>query len=201
LIIVVAIAGVLAAPASAAAPSLAVTPRVIQYGTGEIVLSGVVSSKRAGETVAILSQPCRFTELSEIGRVQSRAGGEFRYRVQPMLNTIFRVQSSNGVSSRVKVGVRPVIRLTRAAAGRYRVQVSTTNPVFLNGKQVVLQRLAGNRWVAVKRARLVKASPETAITVISAVTIPARVRGTLRVVLPVAQAGCYLGATSNTLRA
>ena len=205
IVLVAACAAVLAAPVSTAAlsagPSLRMTPRVLEFGKGDITLSGVIPSKRAGEEVQILSQPCRFTEPSQIAAVTTKAGGAFRFRVQPMLNTRFRVRWNQSVSGVVAVGVRPIIELKRLARGRYRVQITTTNPVFLNGKFVALQRSVGNRWVNVKRARLAKASPETAITVISAVTISARTTGRLRAVLPAAQAGCYLGATSGAIGA
>lgn len=192
-------------PASSAAqkvgPSLTATPVTIEFGKGDIVLSGVVPSKRAGETVSILSQACLFTEPSEIATVTTRAGGAFRFRIQPMLNTTFRARWNASVSGAVKIGVRPVVELRRLAGGRYRVQVATTNPVFLDGKTVELQRSVGSRWVTVKRAALAKASGNTAITVLSAVTIQVRVTGTVRAKLPQAQAGCYLGATSSSIGA
>lgn len=196
-------AAVLAAPVSLAAPtaspSLTMTPRVLDFGKGEVILAGAIPSKRAGQQVAILSQPCRFTEPAEIARVTTKAGGAFRFRVQPMLNTRFRVRWNESFSGVLGVGVRPLVELKRLARGRYRVAITTTNPVFLDGKLVELQRSVGSRWVTVKRAPLVKASPETAITVSSAATITARTTGTLRARLPAAQAECYLGATSNTI--
>jgi hypothetical protein len=198
-------AAVLVAPASfaasSAAPSLRITPTVIDFGTTGVVLSGVIPSKRAGEKVSILSQPCLFTEAAEIATTTTKAGGAFRFRVQPMLNTRFRVRWNQSLSSFAKVDVRPLVDLERVAAGRYRVEVTTTNPVFLNGKSVELQRAVGARWVTVKRAKLVKASPETAITVISAANITVRTTGRLRARLPTTQARCYLGAASTSIGA
>jgi hypothetical protein len=190
-----------ASAAPAASPSLMATPRTVVYGAGEIVLTGVVPSKRAGEAVTILSQACRFTEPAAIATVTTRAGGAFRFRIQPMLNTSFRVRWKTSTSAAVRIGVRPVLDVRRIRAGRYRVQVATTNPVFLDGKVVSLQRKAGARWVTIKRARLSKASTETAITVLSAATMDVRTTGTLRAVLPAAQAGCYLGGASATIGA
>jgi hypothetical protein len=195
----------LAAPASTAAPtaapSLAVSPATIEYGKAEVVLSGIIPSKRSGQVVTILSQPCRFTEASEIGSTRTGAGGSFKYRVQPMLNTSFRVRSAEVASRTVKVGVRPIVELRKVGARRYRIQVATTNPVFLDGKQVILERSDGKRWVAVKRATLAKASAETAITVLSAATVSANVRGMLRATLPASQAACYLAAKSAPINA
>jgi hypothetical protein len=190
-----------AATARTAATTLAVAPATIEYGKGGVLLSGVVASKRAGEEVTILSQPCRFTELSAIATVRSSAGGAFRFRVQPMLNTTFRVRAEGAVSRAVNVRVRPVVTLQRLRAGRYRVVVSTTNPVFLNGRPVLLQRASSKGWVTVKRALLAKASPETAITVLSAATISVKTTGKLRALVPATSGSCYLGASSPTLAA
>jgi hypothetical protein len=193
-------AALLAAPAStaapAAAPSLSVTPGTIEYGKGDIVLTGVVPSKRGGEIVTVLSQPCRFTEPAAIGTTRTGAGGVFRYRVQPMLNTSFHVRSADAASRAVRVGVKPIVELRKVGAGRYRIQVATTNPVFLAGKHVVLERAVGKRWVPVKRATLAKASPETAITVLSAATVSAKTTGLLRASLPASAGTCYLAAKS-----
>lgn len=189
----------LAAPA--VAPSLRIAPTTIDFGTGDVVLTGVAPSKRAGETITILSQACLFTEPSAIDTVTTGVGGMYRYRILPMLTTSFRVRSTGGTSAAVKVNVRPLVELRRLAAGRYRVQVSTTNPVFLDGRPVVLQRAVGAKWATVKRAVLAKASPETAITVLSAVTIKARTTGKLRALLPNAPGSCYLAGTSSTIGA
>lgn len=192
-------------PASVAAPvalpSLAIAPATVEYGRGEIVLSGTVPSKRAGETVSILSLPCRFTEYAEIGTTTTRAGGEYRYRLQPMLNTRFRIRAGAGPSRTVAVTVTPVVEVEKVGRGRYRVEVSTTNPVFQDGSRVLLQRAAGAGWVTAGSGLLKKASPETAITVESAVVIAAKVTGRIRAVLPAGQAKCYLAGTSKPINA
>ena len=190
-----------AATARTAATTLAVAPTTIEFGKGGVLLSGVLASKRAGVEVAVLSQPCRFTEPSAIATVRSTTGGAFRFRVQPMLNTTFRVRAEGTVSRAVNVRVRPVVTLQRLRAGRYRVVVSTTNPVFLDGRPVLLQRASGKGWVTIKRALLAKASPETAITVLSAATIAVKTTGKLRAFVPSTPGSCYLGASSPTLAA
>jgi hypothetical protein len=205
ILVVAASAALLAVPASTAAPaagpSLAVTPGHVQYGLGDILLSGVVPSKRAGETVSILSLPCRISEYAEIGTTTTLAGGKYRYRLQPMLNTRFRVRSGTATGPAVNVSVVPLVEVEKVGPGRYRVKVSTTNPVFQTGSRVQLQRSAGQGWVTIKTAALKKASPETAITVESAVTIAASVTGSVRAVLPAAQAKCYAAGTSKPIKA
>lgn len=189
-----------AAPLRANAPTLAVTPATLDYGKGDVVLSGVVASRQAGEEVTILSQPCRFTEPSTIATVRSGRGGAFRFRVQPMLNTSFRVRAG-GTSRAVNVRVRPAVELKRIRAGRYQVVVSTTNPVFLNGRPVLLQRASGKRWVTITRAVLARASRETEITVLSAATFSVKATGKLRATVPPTTGSCYVGASSPTLAA
>jgi hypothetical protein len=190
-----------AALVRADAPTLAVAPATLVYGKSGVVLSGVVASRKAGEEVTILSQPCRFTEPSAIATVRSTAGGAFRFRVQPMLNTTFRVRAEGAASRPVNVRVRPVVELKRLRAGRYRAVVSTTNPVFLDGRPVLLQRASGKRWVTIKRATLAKASSETEITVLSAATFAVKTTGKLRATVPMTAGSCYLGASSPTLAA
>lgn len=190
-----------AAAAPTAAPTLGAEPRTLVYGKGEVTLTGVVASKRAGEEVAILSQACLFTEPVQIGTTRSRAGGAFSYRIQPLLNTTFRARTEAGTSGGVRIGVTPIVSVRRIKAGRYRVEVQTTNPVFLDGKLVTLQRRAGKRWVPLARVKLAKASGETAITVLSAGTVSVKATGVLRAFLPAAQARCYLGAASAEIAA
>jgi hypothetical protein len=202
---VAAFAALLAVPASTAAPaagpSLTITPGHVQYGLGDVLLSGVVPSKRAGETVSVLSLPCRISEYAEIGTTTTVAGGKYRYRLQPMLNTRFRVRSGTATGPAVNVSVMPLVEVEKVGPGRYRVKVSTTNPVFQTGSRVQLQSSIGQGWVTVKSAALKKASPETAITVESAVTIAAAVKGTVRAVLPATQAKCYATGTSKPIKA
>lgn len=190
-----------AAPLRADAPTLSVAPATIVYGKGGVVLSGVVASRKAGEEVTILSQPCRFTEPSAIATVRSGTGGAFRFRAQPTLNTSFRVRAEGAASRAVNVRVRPIVELKRLRAGRYRAVVSTTNPVFLAGRPVLLQRASGARWVTIKRAALAKASGETEITVLSAATFAVKTTGKLRATVPPTTGSCYLGASSPTLAA
>lgn len=199
----VAAAQPLAAGVDAAAPTLTITPRNVVYGVGQVTLAGRVPGAAAGETVRIMSQACRFTEPTEIGTAVTTTGGAFRYRIQPLLNTAFSVRTDGGASPAVRVRVKPLIALKRVAGGRFRIEVSTTNGMFLNGRRVVIERAARRGWARVAQATLKKASPETAITVISAATVRARVAaGTrLRARLPQSQATCYTAVASSAVRA
>lgn len=184
--------------------TLQVTPRTIVYGDKPVVLTGIVPSRRAGEQVSILSHvPCRFRHAAEIATVQTGPGGSFRYRIRPTLNTAFQVRTGGTASAKISVGVQPAIALRRLRAGRFQVDVTTTNPLFLDGKRVLFQRLVGRRWVTVKRVVLKKSGPELAITSQSSATFSARVPSgsQVRVFLPLAQAPCYRAAASAPISA
>lgn len=189
--------------ADATRPTLTITPKTVAYGTGSVLLSGTVPSGKAGEVVSIMAKACLFTEAAEIGTVRTKKGGAFRYAVQPMLNTAFSARWNNATSSSVSVGVTPAVSVKPSGAGRYRIEVATTNPVFQDGRRVVLQRAAGSRWANVASGTLEKASPETAITVVSAAVVSAQVpKGSrLRAVLSGAQARCYRTGTSAEITA
>lgn len=184
--------------ASRATPTLQITPRTVAYGSASVVLSGAVPSRRAGESVTILAHACRFTEAAEIATVRTSKGGAFRYKIRPMLNTSFAVRWNEAASRSVRVTVEPTIVLSRVGAGRYRIEVATTNGVFQDGRQVLLQRSVGGRWTKVAAGTLERASGETQITVLSAVVLSANVpKGSkLRALLPNGQARCYRGGTS-----
>jgi hypothetical protein len=166
----------------------------LAFGTG-ITLTGTAQSRRAGETVSLLVRPCGFNGLAELATLRTGAGGTFRYATQPSLGTAFAV-SSNGVTSpTVHVAVSPRVTLTQVAGHRYRVDVTTTNPLFLAGSPVLLQGAAGNGWKTIARTKLVKSSGDTAVTVVSSATFSApAVTGKLRAVVP--GTACYARAHS-----
>lgn len=186
---------------SAAAPTLEIAPRTVAYGSGDVVLTGVVPSRSAGERVSILAHACLFTEAAEIATVRTSKRGAYRFKIRPMLNTTFSVRWNGTASRAVKVAVSPAITVSRVAAGRYRIEVATTNGVFQDGRRVVLQRLVGSRWATVTAGVLERASGETQITVLSAVVVSASVpKGSkLRALLPSRQARCYRGAASTAI--
>ena len=203
-VLVVSLAAIQAAPAAvdARAPTLTVRPSPVAYGKG-ITLTGVVPSKRAGETVTVMSQACGFTASAPIATVRTRRGGVFRYAVEPLINTTFSVRWKAKTSARRAVRVTPGIALEKLAPGRYRAEVYTTNGQFLDGREVLLQRAEAGGWATVAAARLERASSEFELTLTSAVMFDVAVPAgsQLRVELPQSEATCYSAATSASVAA
>jgi hypothetical protein len=126
-----------------------------------------VSNAPAGTPVTILSQAVGFIGLSPIATVRVQADGTFSYRFHPAAGAYYAVRVNSLISPALRVRVQPLVKLTRTAKGSYRVDVTTTNPVFLAGTKVLLQERRGNRWVTIANSRLAKSSGETEPTVVS----------------------------------
>jgi hypothetical protein len=183
-------------PASSGFSFAANVAHVIYGATRGVTLSGTIPGA-AGQTVTLMSQSCKIAGAGRLATVRIGKGGAYTFHFQPALSTVFSL-SWQGVTKTAHVSVQPVVALTRESAGRYRVDVSTTNGVFLDGKRVELQRKAGSRWVTVVGAQLAKSSSEDLLTVTSSAILAANVYGaTLRAVLPAS--ACYAGAASGRI--
>lgn len=180
-------------PARSSAFTFGADARQVTFGAERgVLLSGTIPAG-AGQTVTVLSQVCGFSGASKLASVKTGKGGAFRYSLLPGLNATYSVRWG-GVTKNVRVSVRPQLALTRESAGRFRVDVSTTNGMFLTGSNVQLQRWSGNRWVGVRRTTLAQNSPEDEMVAVSSGTFAASVFGSLRAVLPASK--CYAGAVS-----
>ena len=190
--------------------TITVTPSVtaaaarplVVYGSG-VALSGLVSNERAGEPVAVLAQECGKTPFSPLQTVTTAAGGAWSLVVKPTLTTVFEARWKTATSVQTTVKVRPGIRLTRPARGRFVARVSAATSFA--GKYLLLQRYDRfrGRWVTVRRGAL-RAAPSQGPTVVSTRAFTARPKRGLRLraLLPAAQAGpCYAASTSNAVRA
>ena len=182
--------------ASSSALMLKVSTRHIVYGgNGAVLLSGVVPGGRAGQKVAIIGQACSFNAPSTIATVTTGNGGVFRYALRPELTTMLSARWNSRTSNAARVAVLPQVSLVRESAGRYRTDVSTTNGMFLTGKQVVIQRWTGSRWTAVGQATLAKNSNDDQMTAVSSAIFAGNLYGAkLRAV--VSPSACYAGGTS-----
>ena len=140
----------------------------LTYGAARpMTLSGRVRNAPAGAAVTILSQASGFIGLTPIATVKAQAGGTFSYRFHPAAGAYYAVSVNGIISPSLRVRVQPLVQLTRTASGRYRVDVTTTNPLFLAGTRVLLQERRGNHWVTIARTRLAKSSGDTEPTVVS----------------------------------
>ena len=182
---------------SASGFSLVASVGHMVYGAARgVTLSGQIAGA-AGQTVTLMSQSCKFNSASALAKVKIGKTGAYSFHFQPALSTVFSLRWG-GVTKTATVAVQPLVALTRESAGRYRIDVSTTNGVFLDGKQVVVQRRVGSRWVDAVAGTLAKSSSEDLLTVTSSITIAENLYGAkLRAALPAT--GCYAGAVSSQI--
>ena len=94
--------------------------------------------------------------------------------------------------------MQPAIAFKKVGKGLYRVDVSTTNGVFLDGTKVMLEALAGGRWTPLGQAVLAKNSPIDVMTAVSSATIVKAAAGRkLRARVPAT--ACYAPAASASI--
>ena len=142
-----------------------------------LTITGTVPSGKAGEHVALLSTTCGFTGAAHLATLTTGAGGVFRYQYEPALNASFAVQWNNLTSPARAVRVQPAVALKKIGNGRYRVDVSTTNGVFLDGTKVTLEANAGGHWRPFGQGVLAKNSPIDVITSVSSAKVVKSARG------------------------
>jgi plastocyanin len=173
-----------------APPSLtfATTVPIATYGD-PVTLSGVVSSKREGEVVAIWYRPYPQPNMIARATLLTGPGGTFSFIAAPKILTTYQASWKGATSLPTTVEVRPKITLGVNQGWRIRVRGGQS----FAGRAVQFQRLnpATGQWVTLRKPLL-------------DATSRARVRyrlpkGTnqVRVAMSVNQAGAgYLGAFS-----
>ena len=154
-------------------------------------LSGAISSGQTGVSVTILAQRFGDTGFGAAATVLTGSGGSWSYLAKPTIQTAYEASWSGATSAPVTIGVRPSVTLRVITGARFSTHVGAGSS--LAGRFVQLQRLVGDRWQTVKRARLTASS--TAI--FHAKALP-RGRSTIRIALSVNQAGPgYLAGLSR----
>lgn len=188
--------------AAAGTADLATSARTIGFGDG-VTLSGNARGAATGDAIAILAQPCEFTEAVQIATAKAGASGRFHYTLEPALNTRYVVRGPAGETNSVRVAVRPQLQVRRVAAGVFAVDVSVGAGQFF-ATRVLLQRYdaARKRWLPAGEGTLKQNSDPAGIVAVSTARIRAAVkRGTqVRAVADRATLGaCYAPATSAPL--
>jgi hypothetical protein len=166
----------------------------VAYGqANELTLSGSVPSGKAGEKVTLLTSTCGFKGAATLATLTTGPGGIFRYKLAPALGAAFSVKWNGITSAKQAVRVQPQIALVKVGNGRYRVDVSTTNGLFLTGTRVSLQALVGGQWNTVGTGKLAPNSPVDQITAVSSAFVAGK--GTkVRALVPATT--CYSSAVS-----
>jgi hypothetical protein len=162
----------------------------VVYGRG-IVLSGLVPTRRPGETVTLFAQEFGAGSPRAIATIVTGAGGAWSYLARPTILTSYLAAWGNLTSRAAVVGVRPRVRFRRIGRARFFVRVLGARSFA--GRVVKFQRrTSAGRWVNVKRVRLKRGSAARFRTRLR--------RGTFRIVMSVNQAGPgYLAGISRTI--
>jgi hypothetical protein len=172
--------------------SLTAQTRRIVFGR-PVLLSGVVPTRRAGETVTLLALRYGFGAPRVLATVLSGSGGVWQFLARPAIRTEY-TATWNGTASRgITVAVRPRVVFRRVGGARFSTRV-VAGRSFARHVVKLQRRTRAGRWVTIKRVRL---------NYRSAATFRVRLRrGTsrLRVVMSVNQAGPgYLAGISRTI--
>lgn len=188
----------------APAPPISVTATassgLVVYGA-TVTLSGAVSSKRSGETVAVFSQPYGASAPEAVGAAITQAAGQWTYLVRPKLRTVYTARwkpaATTAMSAPLAVKVRPQVALrVKAAQGRVVTFFTKARGArSFAGRVLSFQRRnAFGQWVILKRVTLGSASAGT-----FKAKLP-RGRSNVRMFMPAKQAGPgYLAGFSRTL--
>lgn len=178
-------------PASATL-SLAASRVQVVFGTAT-VLSGTLSTKQAGESVAILAQPYGGAKLVALATATTTTGGVWSYTTKPTIGTSYQAQWKNTTTPLLAVGVRPLGAFHVLTANRFSTKQLAAHSFA--GKFVQLQRRSAlGQWVTLKRMQLNTNSASTFRP-----TLPSG-NSTLRIAMSVNQAGPgYLAGISRTI--
>ena len=176
--------------------SLAVSAPVVKFGT-QVTLTGVVNSKRAGETVTIAALPFGQTTKQVAATLQTTSCGAFTFNVTPQLNTTYQAQWK-GAESSVGVQVQPTVKLPFVAKSGYFHFYVTAGQSFA-GRFVFLQRFTLTKtWINVGRLQLGQQSGRIMGMKYVRSRIP-RGRWSIRIYMPASEMpGGYIDAWSGT---
>jgi hypothetical protein len=198
-------AGILAGGALAsvalAGPTQQVTMEIQRLPDGRTLFLGRIPSGQANEYVTVLARKCGQPSFISFTGTTTEQGGEWHVAAFPTTSAVYRARWNNQLSSPVSIDVKAPVRinLTKEPGNRFRVWLFADSN--LTGRFIALQRLAGGRWIHVRRARLASAGAAgTAVRFEATFTV--RKRGLrLRIVVPAKTAApCNAAATTETFR-
>jgi plastocyanin len=173
--------------------SLAASQAIVVAGQA-ITLSGVVSTRRSGETVTLYHAPHGQTSLIQLAVVLTGTGGTFSFATMPSILTSYEARWGSAMSAQVAVQVKP--RVTFLPRGqRFYTQVFAPGASFFRRVVYLQYRSSLGQWVSIRRLALGPRSGRI-------FSIPRlRVARVYRIFLTVNQAGPgYLDSNSGTQR-
>src|SRR3954454_22229238 len=165
---------------------------ILDYGQSTHI-SGVVSSKKAGETVTVWAQPYGQVSPLQIATLLTGTGGGWDVLVKPTLLTSYQAHWKSTVSAQVGVQLRPAIVF--GAAKRWG-SVKIKSDRSLAGKKAYLQKFTRfHEWVKVKPIILGKSSSKRFL-----LGLPGGHRYAVRIFMSLNQIGAgYLDGFSRTV--
>ena len=177
--------------------TLAASAPVVKFG-GTVTLSGVVTNKKAGETITLVQLPYGQTTKQVIATLQTTTGGAFSFTVSPQVSTTYQAQWPNRSESSVTVQVQPLIKLPFVSKSGYFHFYVTAASSFA-GKTVFLQRFTlAKQWVNVRALTLGTKSGRLISVKFVRALIP-RGRWSIRIFMPASEmGGGYLDSWSGT---
>lgn len=172
-----------------------------RFPDGRAQFFGTIPSRQANEYVAVLARRCGQPSFTSFTGATTEEGGQWHVDAYPTTSAVYRARWNNQLSRSVTLDLKPPVRinLTKLPGNRFRVWLFADSN--LSGRFIALQRLAGGRWIHVRRARLGSAgSAGTAVRYEAKFTV--RKRGLrLRIVVPAKTAApCNTAATTETFR-
>jgi plastocyanin len=174
--------------------TLALSQPIVSYGT-QVTVGGVVSNKKANETVTLTAQPIGTGSPQVIATLKTTTGGAFSFVVTPQIYTTYGAQWGSATSGAVLAQVAPRVRLPAPKHGYFHTYV-TAGRSFA-GHWVYLQRFSRfGEWVSVRKLLLGRHSGR----IIPVSSLP-RGKYSIRIFITVNQAGLgYLAAHSGSQR-
>jgi plastocyanin len=120
---------------------------ILVFG-GSTTISGVVSSKQAGETVTVYQQPFGDVSQQLIATLLTGTNGAWALAVKPSLLTTYQAHWKSTVSPAVSIWVKPHVGFTVSKRGRAAVLVKAGRS--MQGRKVYIQRFTRfHEWVKI----------------------------------------------------
>src|SRR5918996_4983145 len=184
--------------AAAAAVTLAASRTTLIFG-GEVVLSGSISTRLAGQPVTLVARP--FGGGVERVGLTTGTDGVWRYEAQPRIQTAYSAEYLTSTSASTTVNVRPRVSLRKVAATRFAVTVVAGRSFAGKVGYVARWSVRSQRWVTVRRFTLVRSKTSSTVSVAS-IRVRVSRKTKLRAFLSQAQVQPgYVTGYSNFIRA
>lgn len=124
---------------------------IVTYGASTSI-SGLVSSKQAGETVTVYAQPYGAVSQTLIATQLTGANGAWALAVTPALLTSYQVHWKSTASAAVMVAVKPHVAFT---VGKRFAAVKVKAGRSMQGRKVYIQRFTRfHEWVKIRKVIL-----------------------------------------------